>query len=406
MKKIITVSQLNAYIKNLFSSDGNLSDILVRGEISNFKRHYSGHMYFTLKDENAAVSCVMFSSYANRAGFLPENGMQVTATGYVSLYEKTGSYQLYVTGMMAEGEGALYIKFEKLKKKLAEEGLFDEDAKKPLPYLPEKIGVVTSAGGAVINDIKNVLDRRFPEYHLVLYPSNVQGKGAENELAAGIRYFNREHPVDVIIIARGGGSIEDLWPFNEEVLAREVYKSQIPVVSAVGHETDFTICDFVSDLRAPTPSAAAELVIPEKSLLKEKIFILSHRLSNAVNKNIKLNEDRLNHLSQRPVIKRPSEIFDTAALAMDRMTEKMEAAMNRIYDKRKADLQKTAGKLGILSPMDTIKRGYAVITDQDGKVITGIGRMKVGDMVNARMSDGRIIAEVRDKEADNGKEVI
>lgn len=406
MKNIITVTQLNSYVKNLFSSDENLSNILVRGEISNFKRHYSGHMYFTLKDENAAISCVMFSSYSSRMGFRPENGMQVTASAYVSLYEKTGSYQLYVTDMKAEGEGALFIKFEKLKKKLASEGLFEEKHKKPLPYLPDKIGVITSASGAVINDIKNVLDRRFPEYHLVLYPSNVQGKGAEKELAAGIKYFNEVYCVDVIIIARGGGSIEDLWPFNEELLAREIYNSQIPVVSAVGHETDFTICDFVSDLRAPTPSAAAELVVPEKILLKENINILSNRISNAVNKSIKLNEDKLKTFSQRPVIKRPMEIFDMAALSLDRMIEKMEVAMNKTYEAKKAEFQEKSGKLSILSPIDTIKRGYAVVTDKEGKVITGVKNLETGDTIKVRMRDGNIGAKVQDKETSDGKEIL
>ncbi len=241
MKKAVSVSQLNMYIKMLLGNDEHLSDILVKGEISNFKLHHSGHMYFTLKDNKAAVKCVMFASYAGRLDFRPSDGMQITAAGYVSIYEKSGQYQLYVANMMEEGEGALYIKFEKLKKQLMEEGIFDESRKKPIPVLPDTIGVVTSATGSVIKDIINVLDRRYPKYKMLLYPSHVQGKGAEIEIASGIRYFNEIRPVDVIIIARGGGSIEDLWPFNEEYLARTIYASAVPVISAVGHETDFTI---------------------------------------------------------------------------------------------------------------------------------------------------------------------
>ncbi|MCK5759416.1 MAG: exodeoxyribonuclease VII large subunit [Clostridiales bacterium] len=403
MKKAVSVSQLNMYIKMLLGNDEHLSDILVKGEISNFKLHHSGHMYFTLKDNKAAVKCVMFASYAGRLDFRPSDGMQITAAGYVSVYEKSGQYQLYVANMMEEGEGALYIKFEKLKKQLMEEGIFDESRKKPLPVLPDTIGVVTSATGSVIKDIINVLDRRYPKYKMLLYPSHVQGKGAEIEIASGIRYFNEIRPVDVIIIARGGGSIEDLWPFNEEHLARTIYASVVPVISAVGHETDFTIADFAADRRAPTPSAAAEIAVPELSAIISTLESAKSRLRSGINNILNKNEADLKALMSRPVLTRPDEIFNIASQSVDRSAEKLHKAYLGVVDKYSADFRELTAKMELLSPLGTITRGYSVLTDADEHVITSIKNASVGQEIKARIVDGTIFSKVVKTEDIHGK---
>lgn len=403
MKKAVSVSQLNMYIKNLLGNDGHLSDILVKGEISNFKLHHSGHMYFTLKDSRAAVRCVMFSSYGARLSFIPADGMQVTAAGYVSVYEKSGQYQLYVANMMEEGEGALYVKFEKLKKQLLDEGVFDESLKKPIPMLPDTIGVVTSATGSVIRDIMNVLDRRFPGYSLILYPAHVQGKDAELEIAAGIEYFNNIRHVDVIIIARGGGSIEDLWPFNEEYLARAIYKSDVPIISAVGHETDFTIADFAADMRAPTPSAAAELAVPELSVLLSTIQNSKNRLKTAIGSMISSKEAALKGFSSRPVMTRPQEIINIAVMSVDRLADKLHGSYKTIVDASEARYREIAAKMELLSPLGTIARGYSVVSDEQKHVITSISEVREGQVLKTKLSDGNIISKVIDTEGNHGE---
>lgn len=403
MNKAVSVSQLNNYIKMLLSNDGHLSNILVKGEISNFKLHHSGHMYFTLKDSKAAVKCVMFSSYAGRLDFRPSDGMQITASGHVSVYEKSGQYQLYVSNMMEEGEGALYIKFEKLKKQLMEEGMFDENRKKTIPMLPDTIGVVTSKTGSVIQDIINVLDRRYPKYNLILYPSNVQGKGAEIEIANGIQYFNKVKPVDVIIIARGGGSIEDLWPFNEEYLARTIFNSVVPVISAVGHETDFTIADFVADRRAPTPSAAAEIAVPELLSIIRTLDSSKSRIKIAMNNIVLRKETDLKAIMSRPVMTRPDEIFNVASQSVDRGAEKLHNAYRILVDKFSADYSELTAKLELLSPLGTIARGYSVITDADKHVITSIDDAKVGLDIESRVADGTIFSKITKTEGTHGK---
>ncbi|MCD6321536.1 MAG: exodeoxyribonuclease VII large subunit [Clostridiales bacterium] len=403
MKKAVNVSQLNMYIKMLLGNDGHLSDILVKGEISNFKFHHSGHMYFTLKDNKAAVKCVMFASYAGRLDFQPSDGMQITAAGYVSVYEKSGQYQLYVANMMEEGEGALYIKFEKLKEQLMEEGIFDESRKKSIPMLPDTIGVVTSATGSVIKDIINVLDRRYPKYNLLIYPSHVQGNGAEIEIASGIRYFNEIRPVDVIIIARGGGSIEDLWPFNEEHLARTIHASSVPIISAVGHETDFTIADFAADRRAPTPSAAAEIAVPELSVIISTLESAKSRLKSGIINILNRYETSLKALMSRPVMTRPDEIFNMASQSVDRSAEKLHKAYIGLVDKYSADFRELTAKMELLSPMGTIARGYSVIIDSDGHVITSVSKAKIGQEVKARVADGTIFSKVMKTEEIRGK---
>lgn len=406
MRNTITVSQLNAYIKRMFGKDENLSDVLIRGEISNFKKHHSGHMYFTLKDSKAVLNCIMFASNGFRLNFRPENGMQVSAAGYVSIYEKSGQYQLYVSNMMAEGEGALYARFELLKKELEQEGLFDEVHKKKLPFLPSSIGVVTSSTGSVIRDIINVIDRRFPGFNLLMYPSNVQGKGAEIEIAAGIDYFNKVKPVEIIIIARGGGSIEDLWPFNEEILARAIYASDIPVVSAVGHETDFTIADFVADLRAPTPSAAAELVVPELKSVINKLNVIGDRMKNAMDNMILIRREKLELIISRPVMKRPGEIFDMAALSLDRTAEKIGKAVKAVIEKKDVWFRECSSKLEILSPLGTLTRGYSILSDNLGHVITSISQVEMGGKIQVVIKDGTIRGTVEGKEDENGKKII
>lgn len=403
MKKAVSVTQLNMYIKMLLSNDAHLSDVLVKGEISNFKLHFSGHMYFTLKDDNAAVKCIMFSSQADRISFRPSDGMLVTAAGYVSVYEKSGQYQLYVSDMMEEGEGALYIKFEKLKKQLADEGLFDVSKKIPIPVMPDSIGVVTSSTGSVIKDIINVLDRRYPKYKLIIYPSPVQGKGSELEIAAGIRYFNDIRPVSVIIIARGGGSIEDLWPFNEESLARAIFDSKIPVISAVGHETDYTIADFAADMRAPTPSAAAELAVPELTTIVNLLQNYKTRIRTLMFNILKEKETALKALTGRPVMLRPDEIFNVAALNVDRIAEKMHSAFNGIIDKNDSKFREITAKMELLSPLGTIARGYSVITDSSEHVITTIKDVKKGEKITARVADGLIHSEVLNTEESYGE---
>jgi len=406
MNKAISVSRLNAYVKMLISQDEYLSDVLVKGEISNFKHHQSGHMYFTLKDSSSAMSCVMFRHAAGTLDFRLEDGMEVIVSGYVSVYEKSGRYQLYASSMMSDGEGALYRKFEELKKKLALEGLFDEEHKKEIPYLPEKIGVVTSKTGAVIKDIINVLDRRFPLYNLELYPSHVQGKGAENEIAAGIRYFNRKKEAEVIIIARGGGSIEDLWPFNEEILARTIYESEIPVISAVGHETDFTIADFVADRRAPTPSAAAEIAVPELSQLVKSLGDARERIDNAVRKILSDLKLRLDALSARPVLSRPGEIYNLAEMSVDRLSERMVSAAGRLLERKDSSFRTFSAKLELLSPLATISRGYAVLSDDKGCVITGVGNVGVDDEIKALLKDGVLECSVKGKEEKDAGEIL
>ena len=278
----LTVRELTAYIKQLVDSDMLLSNVSVSGEISNFKHHSSGHMYFSLKDQDAVIRCVMFRTYNARMKFIPEEGMKVIVRGYVSVYAPGGTYQLYAEEMQPDGTGSLYLAFEQLKRKLEAQGWFARERKKPIPRLPRAIGIVTSPTGAVIRDILNVLQRRYPNIRVIIYPSAVQGNDAPAQLARGIRYFNGERNVDVIILARGGGSIEDLWPFNDEGLAYAIYDSQIPIISAVGHETDFSISDFVADLRAPTPSAAAELAVPEKAVMKERLIIYEKNLISSL----------------------------------------------------------------------------------------------------------------------------
>lgn len=385
-----TVTQVNKYIKKILDNDFILSNIMVKGEISNFKNHSSGHMYFSLKDENASMKCVMFRGQSLGLKFKPEDGMKVVISGYISSYEKDGQCQLYCDFMELDGVGDLYAQYEKLKEKLAKEGLFDESIKKKLPLLPKCVAVITSPTGAVIRDILNVSQRRFPKANIKLFPSAVQGEGAYKELAHQVQFINEHNLADVIIIGRGGGSIEDLWNFNSEELAYAIYNSKIPVVSAVGHETDFTICDFVSDLRAPTPSAAAEVVFPSLDELTYKINTYEKRLRLALFGNLENKRKRLMKLKESYYFKRPEELINKLKIRCDMATRDLIRVNDKIINKKKNEFVNVVNKLDTLSPLKTLSRGYSVVL-KDDKVIKSEKDINVGEQFSVKMSDGEII---------------
>ena len=385
-----TVTQVNKYIKKILDNDFILSNIMVKGEISNFKNHSSGHMYFSLKDENASMKCVMFRGQSLGLKFKPEDGMKVVISGYISSYEKDGQCQLYCDFMELDGVGDLYARYERLKEKRAKEGLFDESIKKKLPLLPKCVAVITSPTGAVIRDILNVSQRRFPKANIKLFPSAVQGEGAYRELVHQVQFINEHNLADVIIIGRGGGSIEDLWNFNSEELAYAIYNSKIPVVSAVGHETDFTICDFVSDLRAPTPSAAAEVVFPSLDELTYKINTYEKRLRLALFGNLENKRKRLMKLKESYYFKRPKELINKLKIRCDMATRDLIRVNDKIINKKKNEFVNVVNKLDTLSPLKTLSRGYSVVL-KDDKVIKSEKDINVGEQFSVKMSDGEII---------------
>lgn len=392
MNRRLTVSELTGYIKQLVDNDMLLSNVWVAGEISNFKAHSSGHMYFSLKDEGAVIRCVMFRSQNSRLRFRPEEGMRVIIRGYVSVYAAAGSYQLYAEDMQPDGTGALYLAFEQLKKRLENEGCFDASRKKPIPSLPGAIGVITSPTGAVIRDIQQILTRRYPNCRIVLYGSAVQGAEAPAQLISGIRCFNRLKNVDVIILARGGGSLEDLWPFNDEALARAVLASEIPVISAVGHETDFSISDFVADLRAPTPSAAAEMVMPEKKALKEGLKAMEKRLSISLINRLKRERDRLLRLRNSRSLQRPLELVNAKRQYLDLLEQNLIQGDRAQTERYKSELKALAGRLNALSPLTVLSRGYAVVQKEDGELVRTSRSLNPGDKILLTVSDGKFEA--------------
>ncbi|MBE6550202.1 MAG: exodeoxyribonuclease VII large subunit [Ruminococcaceae bacterium] len=403
-KNALTVTQLNEYIKMMFDSQPTLNRLLVRGEISNFVNHRSGHFYFTLKDEGSLIKAVMFKSSAMKINFQPENGMRVVARGKVSVFPRDGQYQLYADDMELDGIGALYVAFEQLKNKLAAEGLFDESRKKPLPRFPSKIGIITSPTGAAIRDMINVTGRRYPMAEITIYPALVQGSDAPRSLAAGIRYFNNSenHP-DVIIIGRGGGSIEDLWAFNNEQLARFIANSEIPVISAVGHETDFTICDFVADRRAPTPSAAAELAVPDSYELYTRIKAYESRVGTLLSRKLSNGSDRLRILSRSRVLTSPETLFDNLKLRVDRNSDILDASIKSKMTLSRSELKTASGKLSSLSPLAVLSRGYGAVTDADGNIVKSVSSLDIGQKIDVTLSDGSVTAEIiNKKEATNG----
>lgn len=396
-RRYLTVSQLNEYVKMLMDSDEILSGLWVKGEISNFTNHRTGHFYFSLKDESALVRCVMFKGYTGHLQFLPKEGMRVLLHGRVSAFVRDGQYQIYVDDIVPEGIGSLYAAFEQLKAKLQGEGLFDESRKRPLPAFPERIGIVTSPTGAAIRDMINILGRRFPLAEIILYPALVQGPEAPGQIVKGIRYFNENHMADVLIVGRGGGSLEDLWAFNNETLARAVAASNIPVISAVGHETDFTICDFVADLRAPTPSAAAELAVPDKDELAARLTLYRDKLYRCVAGKVDTGRRMMKMLSETGVLESPEALFSNRRMALVMAEKSMDTAMKATMTKAKSTVEQAAGKLEALSPLGVLARGYALAENEEGNVIRKIKDTDVGKDISILVSDGRIVASVTEK---------
>ncbi|MCI6158992.1 MAG: exodeoxyribonuclease VII large subunit [Selenomonadaceae bacterium] len=386
-----SVSSLNAYIKGLFARETVLQHILVRGEVSNFKRYMSGHCYFTLKDAKSALKCVMFRSYASRLRFQPENGMQIVVEGRIAVYERDGVYQLYAENLQPEGAGSLAIAFEQLKQKLSAEGLFDAAHKKPLPKFPKKIGIVTSLSGAVLRDIYHVSKRRWPSVELVLYPVTVQGGESASEIAAGIRFFNEKHPVDVLIVGRGGGSMEDLWSFNEEVVVRAIYNSVIPVISAVGHETDFTLADFAADKRAATPSQAAEFAVPDRQELRRYVESLRARLGTLARREVQTRRLRVEGLLQSTALSKPQLLLAGRKQRLDRAQARLLELCQKSLTTKKQALTTAMEKLEILSPVHVLRRGYSIVEKQ-GRPITSVQQVTAGDALTLVMKDGRITA--------------
>ena len=383
----VTVTQLNKYIKDRFEEDENLNAILVKGEISNFKNHYTGHLYFTLKDENSLIKCIMFKSYAERLAFKPKDGMKVMVFGSVSVFERDGVYQIYVKSMMEDGMGDLHEQFEQLKAKLEAEGLFAESHKKPIPLYPKVVGVLTSQTGAVIRDIINVSTRRNPNVNIRLLPVPVQGPGAAEQIAEKIKIMNKLKLADVIIIGRGGGSLEDLWPFNEEIVARAIYESELPIISAVGHETDFTIADFVADLRAPTPSAAAELAVPDVYELKQKIRNEQNKCRILLKKQIEIMKLRYEKCMKSRAFTDPMRRIRENAVILDTNIQKLENKIKNIEKDNKTKYVKLVAKLDTLSPLKTLTRGYT-LTEKDNKIVKSAKELKQGDEIKIRFFDG------------------
>ena len=390
----LKVSELNGYIKNIIDGDEMLANVYIKGEISNFKRHYSGHLYFTLKDETSLIKCVMFKSYTNYLNFEPKDGMSVVILGSVSVFERDGVYQVYAKGMEPEGVGALYKAYEKLKAKLSEEGVFDEAHKKPIPILPRAIGVVTSKTGAVIRDIINVTTRRLPNVNIILYPAAVQGEGAAQTIVNGIKYFNKAKNVDTIIIGRGGGSLEDLWPFNEEITARAIYESEIPIISAVGHETDFTIADFVADLRAPTPSAAGELAVPDVLEVRWKLENINKRLANSLRKKVENMRIKYDNLKNSRALKNPYDALRQKMIVCDNLYKNIENNFSLKVKDRHIKLVGFIGRLENLSPLKTMLRGYSIVENLDGKVIKSVNDLSKNDEISIRLNDGKRKAKI------------
>ena len=383
----VTVSDLNRYIKDKIADDENLSQILVKGEISNFKNHYTGHMYFTLKDENSLIKCVCFKTYASKLTFMPKDGMKVIVLGSVSVFERDGIYQIYVKMMEEDGEGDLYTKYKELKERLEKEGLFDDSHKQKIPLMPKVIGVLTSQTGSVIRDIINVSTRRNPNVYIRLLPVPVQGEGAAEKIASGIKFMNENNLADVLILARGGGSLEDLWPFNEEIVARAIYDSKIPIISAVGHETDFSISDFVADLRAPTPSAAAELAVPDVYEVKKKIESLQDRLRMALIKKVEVMKLRYDKCMASSVFKEPLRKVNDNYLIIDNLIKRLDSSIKIKEEKEKNRYIELVSKLDALSPLKTLSRGYT-LTEKDGKIVKTKSELSSGDKVSLRFTDG------------------
>ena len=390
----ITVTDLNKYIKEKVDNDEMLNNVLVKGEISNFKNHYTGHMYFTLKDENSLIKCVMFKTYTSHLPFMPKDGMKVMVLGTVSVFERDGVYQIYAKAMKEDGLGSLYEAYEKLKAKLSEEGLFSELHKKKIPYMPRAVGVLTASTGAVIKDIINVGSRRNPNVHIKLYPVPVQGPTAAEKIVEGIHFMNENKLADVLIIGRGGGSLEDLWPFNEENVARAIYESEIPIISAVGHETDFTIADFVADLRAPTPSAAAELAIQNVEDVKLNLKNYQNRNKIALKKKIELMRLQYEKCIMRQAFANPLQRINEQYMLIDIKVKSLQTSIQNRLKEEKIKFAKEVAKLDALSPLKTLSRGYSITTLESGEIVLSVKNLKEKDKINIRFSDGMVKGEI------------
>ena len=415
-KEYLTVTQLTKYIKYKIDNDINLREVYLKGEISNFKAHTRGHFYFTIKDEGSRINAVMFASSASKVKFTPEDGMKILVTGRISVYEATGGYQIYVNEMMEDGVGNLYVAFEQLKKKLASEGLFDDRYKKTIPKIPERVGVITAPTGAAIRDIISTINRRFPLTEVILLPSLVQGEGAKEDIVRQIKRAE-DYNLDVLIVGRGGGSIEDLWAFNEEIVARAIFECHIPIISAVGHEIDFTIADFVADLRAPTPTGAAEIAVPNKADVINYINQLSLRSRKAVGNILELKKKRLDNIKDNYILNNPLDLYSAKIQKLDYLTESLVKNYKVIIDKEKIKLNniktrplfsnpliildKTKqkytlllSKLDALSPLKTLERGYGIIKLND-KAVTSIKNLNKDDLINIELKDGSVNAIIK-----------
>lgn len=417
---VLSVKALNDFVKRIVDTNNYLSSVNIRGEISNFTNHYkSGHLYFSVKDEEAQIRCVMFSSNASKLTVAPENGMKVKAHGRVSMFVRDGQFIFYVDNLECDGVGELHLKFEATKKKLAEEGLFDPLNKKAIPRYPKAVGIITSDTGAAIEDIKNIISRRYPMAEMILYPSLVQGSGAEDELCRGIDYFDNKQNVDTLIIGRGGGSIEDLWAFNSEKLARRIYACKIPIISAVGHETDFTICDFAADLRAPTPSAAAELAVPDSKVIIRQLNNVITKMQTTIYNKISIERLKLERLSKTAFLNNPEYMIDDKRMytehlkgilcnnmqsvinrclgALSNVGSELNSSIMRLYNQKKTDYVAITSKLSALNPMEIISRGYSVVFDKEGSPVKSISDISIDDYIDIKLSDGVLTAKTVDK---------
>lgn len=400
-QQILSISQINEYIRSLMDRDGLLTNVAVKGEISNYKMYPSGHHYFTLKDENAALRCVMFKGNAMRLRFRPENGMKIIAMGRISVYPRDGGYQLYCTALALDGIGDLHAAFEQLKSKLHKQGLFDPAHKQPIPKYPGTIGIVTSSAGAAVHDMIRILKKRYPLTRVRLFPVRVQGAEAPGEICAAIRYANYHRLADVLIVGRGGGSIEDLWAFNDEQVAHAIYESSIPVISAVGHEPDVTISDYVADLRAATPSNAAELAVPDQEALRQSLDSMSEAMGNALMRQLKSARRHLQVLGDSSCLKSPVGYLERQRNTLARLKESLVSVQGRYLSERKQCFVRLTAKLDAMSPLKVMTRGYSLIEASDGVLIRSVHQVSEGELLNIRLCDGQIKASVREVKEDS-----
>lgn len=398
---VLSITQLNEYIRGKMDTDPLLNQVAVRGEISNYKLYPSGHHYFTLKDEASALRCVLFKGNAARLRFRPENGMKILAMGRVSVFPRDGAYQLYCTALAMDGVGDLYAAFEQMKKKLEAQGLFDPSHKKPIPRYPGTIGIVTSSAGAAIHDMLRILGKRYPLTRVRLFPVRVQGAGASQEIAAAIRYANYYHLADVLIVGRGGGSMEDLWAFNEEPVAYAIYESEIPVISAVGHEPDVTISDFVADLRAATPSNAAELAVPDQDGLRQSLDQMTSAIAGNLSRQLKAARQHLNALACASVLQDPGAYIAQQRKNTEFLKNRLAAAQNQSVAQKRQRYIAAVSKLDAMSPLKVLTRGYSVTQTESGEIVRSAGQVKAGDRVRIRVSDGSMTAEILDQQEES-----